>query len=411
MSSINTRAPESISEEDKKAAIAEARFMRGYAYHYLGMLFGEVPIIENNVELISNPIIPKNKVSDVFQIAINDMEYAAENLKEVDEQEGRVTQWSAKGMLARLYLYRSGLNGNGSRNQADLDMARMYAEDVIQNSGLPLMNNYADLFLLENNNNPESLFALQWVDNQTGWGQQNTHQAYFAPEAKVTGVGDGWGGGNGATPNMQSLYTPEDERRQPTFMYKGDFYPELVTKDGGYLYEAESFAGSAVKKYVIGRPEDNDGAVAFMSTGINTYMLRLSEVYLIAAEAILGNAASTSDADALSYINTVRNRAGLSDLSSFTLVDVINEKRLEFAMEGRSWFDLIAWSYFAPEEAMNYIENQNRGNFEWEEGEKTVVDLFVDMSIDDFNLPYPEAEIANNPLLLEEAVDYDFSNE
>jgi len=407
--SIQTRAPESIPEVDRKAAIAEARFMRGYAYHYLTMLFGEVPIIANNIDLISNPIIPKNTVEDVFQFAINDMEYAAENLKEEDEQEGRVTRWSAKGMLSRLYLYRAGLSGNNSRNQVDLDMALEHAEDVIENSGLTLMSDYADLFDLENNNNPESLFALQWVDNQTGWGQQNTHQAYFAPEAIVTGVGDGWGGANGATPNMQSLYAPNDKRRKPTFMYRGDLYPQLVTKDAGYLYNLKSYAGSAIKKYVIGRPEDNDGAVAFMSTGINTYMLRLAEVYLNAAEAILGNNASTADLEALRYINTIRNRAGLPDLTSFSYVDVINEKRLEFAMEGRSWFDLIAWSYFATNDAISYIENQNRGHYEWEDDEKMATEFYVDITAEDFKLPYPEAEIANNPLLLDEAVEYDFN--
>ncbi|MFW5760897.1 MAG: RagB/SusD family nutrient uptake outer membrane protein, partial [Cyclobacteriaceae bacterium] len=87
--SIKSRAGESIPEEDKNAAMAEARFMRGYAYHYLGMLFGEVPIIENNVALVSDPLIPKNTLEDVFQFAINDMKYAVEHLLEVDPQEGR----------------------------------------------------------------------------------------------------------------------------------------------------------------------------------------------------------------------------------------------------------------------------------------------------------------------------------
>ena len=153
--SIKTRSAASIPEEDKNAAMAEARFMRGYAYHYLGMLFGDVPIIDNNIAIVGNPIIPKNTLTDVFQFAINDMMFAAEHLPEVDPQDGRVNSWAAKGMLARLYLYRSGLTGGGSRNQADLDMAKDYAEDVIQNSGLTLMSDYADLFNLENNNNPE----------------------------------------------------------------------------------------------------------------------------------------------------------------------------------------------------------------------------------------------------------------
>ncbi|MDF1550869.1 MAG: RagB/SusD family nutrient uptake outer membrane protein, partial [Bacteroidales bacterium] len=180
---ITEKADASISEEDKNAAIAEAKFMRAVAYQYLGILWGPVPIIEDNSKHILDPKVPRHKLADVFQFVINDLTFAAENLPAADVP-GRVTSWSAKAMLARTYLYRAGLGG--SKNQADIDQAKTLAEDVIKNSGLTLMDKYEDLFKLENNNNPESLFALQWVVDAQNWGSQNTHQAYFAAEGKLT---------------------------------------------------------------------------------------------------------------------------------------------------------------------------------------------------------------------------------
>ncbi|KXX72037.1 RagB/SusD family nutrient uptake outer membrane protein [Flammeovirga sp. SJP92] len=406
---INNNAAESIPVEAKNQAIAEARFMRGVAYMQLGLLWREVPIIEDNVSLIEDPIIPKNTASSVFQFVINDLTFASENLPETDDP-GRVTKWSAKGMLAKAYLYRSGLGQNGSRNQADLDMAKLHAGEVIRQSGLVLMENYNDLYKLENNNSPESLFAFQWVVNG-GWGTQNTHQAYLAPEGKLTGVGDGWGAGGGASPSMQALYEAGDQRRQATFMYKGDFYPELLQSEGGYLYDLETApAASSVKKYVIGTPDDNDGEVAFMRTSLNTYMLRLSEVYLTYAEAAMGNNTSTSDADALQYYNAVRQRAGLEAKSVMTWMDIFNERRVEFAMEGHFWYDLVRWSFFDASAVVSYLSTQDRGSYTWEDGTPVLDSRTYTVVESDLILPYPEADVVNNPLLKEDAVEYNFDN-
>jgi len=401
-----------ITEAQRNLAIAEARFMRGAAYLQLVANWGPVPIIENNLSHLDDYKLYPVKVAHVYDFAIRDLEFAAQWLLESDFP-GRVTQWSAKGMLARAHLYRAGVDQNGSRDAQHLAKAREYAIDVIENSGLELMKEYADLFKLANNNNKESLFALQWVDKGAGWGIQNTHQAYFAPMGKITGVGDGWGGGNGATPDMQSLYpaNDSDKRRIATFMYKGDFYSELLKADGGYLYEEQSSAGSAVKKYVIGTPEDNPGyTLSFMSTPQNTYMLRLAEVYLIAAEAILGDAAGTSDGDALRYYNAIRTRAGLPTVSSVTFDDIFKEKRVELAMEGRFWHELVRWHYFEPERAKSYIAAQNRGNFSWEDGERIANEHYVTPTDASFRFPYPETDVVNNPRLKEPPVDYVFSN-
>jgi len=145
MSNINTYA-ENITDGEKNAAIAECRFMRATAYFHLVRAWGPVMIIENNIELVENPIIPLNPVEDVYKFIIRDLTWAAKHLPKTDDP-GRVTQWSAEGMLAKVYLAFSGYGSkDGTRNQALLDSAKYYAGDVCLNSGLELMENYPDLF-------------------------------------------------------------------------------------------------------------------------------------------------------------------------------------------------------------------------------------------------------------------------
>lgn len=420
---VQNNASGSISEEAKMEAIAEARFIRGYAYSYLAQLWGPVPIVTSASALIDQPDRNRNRTEDVFEFAIRDFEYAAEHLPEEQDQAGRVTEWSAKGMLARMHLARAAFRGGGSLEQGDLDLARSYAEDVIMNSGMSLRDNYGDLFLLseeDQNNRQESLFALQWTYEGTTWGTQNTTQAYFAAESRLTGVGDGWGGGTGVQGWLIQAYHPDDTRQPETFMMAGDYYPELLQGEGGYTYEAgtNAFNATAIKKYVIGRPEDNGGQVGFMRTGIDTYMLRLSEVYLIYARAIMGNASSTSDPEALEYFNAVRQRAGVPLAEgSITFMDLFMEQWKELAYEGQNWFQLVRWHYQDPSAAIAFIENQNRGyNISYAEDGTVVVErpegyTPVSVSSDDFSLPYPEADILQNDLLLDEPVPYDFGEQ
>jgi hypothetical protein len=108
---------------------------------------------------------------------------------------------------------------------------------------------------------------------------------------------------------MMSEYEREDSlRRKATFMAYGDVYPEINKANGGYLYEKATDRCN-VKKGVVGSTKDTDGKSSRMNSALNTYMIRLAEVYLNYAEAILGNNASTTDAKALQYFNMVRARA------------------------------------------------------------------------------------------------------
>src|SRR5665647_1672391 len=423
MQGIKNAIGSTASESVKNMGIAECRFMRAMGYYNLVNYWGAVPIIYDNVAQLDNSST-RNTIESIWQFIILDLKFAAANLPAAPYQQGRITKYSAEGMLAKMYLTRAGLGKtDGSRNQTDLDSARYYAGDVIHNSSYSLLPNYADLFKSatnnSSNNNSESLFALQWMPTNSPWGVNNSFQAYVAFDPKITQTGDGWGSAQGGSADLVKYYInhPADSiRRKATLMFQGDYYPELDQKDGGIKVTNNYIAN--IKKYVVGSPADNGGKGAFMAAYINTYMLRLAEVYLIYAEAIMGNSPSTSDATALKYFNAVRTRAGLSEKTSITFMDIFQEKRIETAMEGGAWYDILRWYYFDPTGAKAYLDAQDKGNYTltynagttntrtWAYVPTPVYFPVIDQAI---YLPFPESEMIADPELAKPPVPFDFS--
>jgi hypothetical protein len=415
----------------RKMGVAECRLIRGLTYMYLVSNWGPVPIIYNNVVQLTDSAIVRNDLPSVWKLIVMDLVYAARNLPSVPYQPGRLTKWAAEGLLARAYLYRSGLGqAEGSRTQSDLDSAKYYAADVINNSGATLLSNYNNLFVHAYHStafatpNPEDLFSLQWMPSTTPWGINNSYQAYVAFETSITQTGDGWGGAFGASSSLLQYYMahPEDSlRRKATFMLPGDNYPELDADNGGTPVPTGNFNSgndhAYIKKYVIGSPKDNGGG-AELAVYENTYMLRLAEVYLIYAEAIMGNSASTTDPTALQYFNAVRARAGIAPATSITFDSVFQEKKIEFAFEGLEWYDWVRWSYFAPSKALAYFSNQDRGhhNIVYNTGTSnpktytvTYTTTTYPVTAATMYLPWPETELEQDPSLLKTPVPFDFS--
>jgi hypothetical protein len=437
---IEKYAGAAVPENIKQYAIAEARFMRGLAYSYLVQNWGPIPIITNNNTLLQDTTLTRNTVESVWEFVLRDIRFAAETLPTAAAQPGRLNKWAAEGMLSRMYLTRSGVGSSGgSRRQSDLDSAKYFAKRVIDNSGRALMQNYEDLFMTKNNNNIETLFALQWKYDGP-WGSQNSVQAFLAFGSSITGFSDGWGGDIGASKYIMEKYDPKDKRRKATFMYPADQYAYVSqtvadpanpgkqkvqalqvpvnSKDAatGVQYNSRAW----VKKYVVGQPQDNEGKVQQQRTEINTYMLRLAEVYLIYAEAVLGNSANTSDALALQYFNAVRVRAGLPPKTSITYDDIYNERLLEFAMEGQAWYDLVRLYYYNPTKALNLISTQDRGAYRvipdkipnatsWTvEADPNDNTRFFPVNAANFFLPLPSSELTRAPNLNKPPIPYEF---
>lgn len=413
----------SMSETVKNKYIAEARFMRGTAYWYLASLWGDVIISTDPRELVKNPIVNKNPMKDVYEFSMRDLEFAAKYLPETAGQAGRLTKYSAFGMLSRVYLSFSGVSDNpnsGTRNQTYLDLAKKAAEKVISSGPYSLMANYEDLFMVDNNNNTESMFALQWVPNGD-YGVNNTQQAYFALGSDITGDDAAWGYWTRASYNVLQEYESKDLRRKATFMGDNDHYAEINKANGGYTVD-HSADFLTIKKGVVGSTKDNS-KITRMNSALNTYMLRLAEVYLNYAEAALGNNATTADATALMEVNKLRTRAGLDPKTTLTYADIIHERRVELCMEGQYWYDLVRRAYYKQQEVINYVTAQNRGTITpilYDTAtNKVTVDAskstspraigVIDATI--FTLPYPESELVQNPLLRENPVPYQFTEE
>ncbi|MDD4489295.1 MAG: RagB/SusD family nutrient uptake outer membrane protein [Paludibacter sp.] len=412
-----------VTEGQKNEAIAEARFMRGTAYWYLASLWGDAIIITDNAKLVTNPIVPKNPRLDVMEFAIRDLEFAAKYLPEKIGEPGRLTRFSAFGMLSRAYLSMAGLKGSGEnsgvRDVQYLNLARDAAKLVCETSEYKLMDNYEDLFKVANNNNSESLFALQWMPLPTdgNWGVNNTQQAYFAYSSAITGDDAAWGGWTMASYEVLKFYDVRDQiRRKATFMGNGDFYPEINSANGGFIVEDQNKA--FVKKGVVGSQKDTGGKSSRMNSALNSYMLRLAEVYLIYAEAVLGNNASTTDPIALFYFNKVRTRVQMPEKTSITYQDIFYERRIELAMEGQFWYDLVRRSYYQQQEVLNFMENQERAQqYEFDAKTFTITATSLDATPVDkpepkrLLMPYPESEVVQNPLLKEPPVPYVFTEE
>lgn len=430
---IEEKATEGVSEAAKIQGIAEARFMRGLAYWYIGSVWNKGIIYTNTKEQINHSVVPANRGVDVIEFAIRDLEYAAKNLSRTQSDPGRVTCYSAYGILSRLYLTMAGLTtdgiydgtniatdfNRGTRNEYYLDLAAKAALKCIEGP-YSLMPEYGDLFTIDKwNNNSESVFQLQWLQGATssiGWGCNNSISAFFSWSTMVGETN--WGNATYASYDMVRFYDPKDrKRRHATIATVGEYYPNLNVQGGGYIYnETETGYDNKcnVVKHVIGTIKDN-GISYQQSSGVNTYMMRLAEVYLNYAEAVLGNNESTRDAEALRYYNMIRRRAGMDEKRALTYDDIHYERRVEFAYEGLYWYDLLRRSYYRQQEVVNYLNSQDRNaGYEWDETElcqyaKTSDGTGVSTATAyHLTLPLSDVDLARNPMLTQDPVPYQF---
>ena len=394
---LNSEGP---SQAAKNKAIGEALTWKAMAYFYMVRTFGEVPIVHDNNAILTSGTyndLYKTDRASVYEYIIMTLEKAMELLpKQTSGWNGRIDYYSAEGLLAKVYLTRAGLSG--TLNNDDLKKAAEYAEDVIVNSGRTLTPKFSDIFRLApsvHNATGEHLIAWQWECSSGRWTSQNTLQSDLCFEG-FSEFGDLWGGWAGPSYDLalafgvdpvagpKALENEKDTRRQATIMMAGDVYPYFwttkSTKTGNkgfdYLYflysgdeeyanygvpaQFEGPCGLQNVKHLFGDGADHEAALGFsaarMSYQLPTPLLRLSDVYLVCAEAnLLGNLDASK---ALEYTNAVRTRAGVDALAAVTFEDIWKERRLELAGEGDRWYDYVRLSYYDIDAAMNDLKSQ-----------------------------------------------------
>ena len=390
----NAKGP---SEAAKRKYIGEALVWKAFAYFFMVRTFGAVPIIHDNSELLSSGGYNSVKKVDregVYEYIIYTIETAMNMLpKQTSGWNQRIDYYGAEALLAKVYLTKAGLSGQLSND--DLTKAAQYAKDVIDNSGRTLTPVFSDVFRLAPsvyNATGESLISWQWTVTGEQWTRQNTLQSDLA----MVGFdenGDVWGGWGGPSVDLQEAFgvkptddpalriAEKDTRRKATMMMPGDVYDYFWTDKGGFdflrfIYDKDDYGaggpgghmqcqtGANNVKHLYGDNADHKAAVgvpaARMANQLPTHLIRLSDVYLMYAEAkFLTNGAD----EALVYVNKVRERAGADKLDAITYDDIWKERRLELAGEGDRWYDYVRRSYYDMQYCIDELKSQHRSTY------------------------------------------------
>lgn len=290
-----------ITQADKDDMMGQAYFVRGLAYFDLARFWGGIPNVYGtegvvikltpSVGISQEDFATRSTLRQTYDQAEKDLVEALAKLPETRANavlsKAKATKPAARALLARYYLY----------NQQWAN-AEKFATDAIANR--PLNTPFETIF--KTKNSAETLFELQFNEN------------------------DGQG--------IRQWYYPSSQNGRGGTALHDAMYAEMVAN-----------------------PADVRGTLAARNTTANVYyptkwsaaqnadnfqLLRMSEQYLIRAEARAEQNNVTGAADDL---NAVRTRAGIAKTTASTKADLITailqERKLEFVGEGQRWFDVI----------------------------------------------------------------------
>ena len=334
---------------DIKKSRAEARFLRAFNYWVMMDLFGKSTFI-TEANLIGTEVPGEISRANLFNYITSELRAIDGDLAPVKTIEyGRVDQGASWALLARMYL-----NGNVYKGTADpkmYDSAIIYAQKVI-GGGYSLQANYRQLFMADNEKRKdEFMFAINCDGLRTQAYGNTTFFVHCASgdDQDDYGVAGGWYGYR-ATQGLANLFPDltgaTDKRAMFTTSRYGTSAAQIDISDISNFDK-----GMHVNKYKNIRSDGaavNDPTRTF--SDVDFPVFRLSEMYLVYAEATLRGGAGGTAAQALIYLNLIRVRAGAtpfiaSDLSPTAtgLQNVLNERGRELYWEGHRRTDLIRY--------------------------------------------------------------------
>ena len=406
--------------------IGECLAWKAMAYFFLVRNFGDVPIVHDNTSIIKEGTyndLQKVDKADVYDYIILTLEKAMEMLPKNPYigQYNRIDYYVAEGLLAKVYLTKAGVSG--SLDSSDLSKALSYAEDVINNSGRTLTPAYSDVFRISPavyQQTGEALFSWLWQAKVEMW----CTQSYMQNDVGLVGFSEenNWGDWKGPSIDLQDAFgvsaienpqsrADKDDRRKVTMMMFGDQYDYFWKDKGGFdlyrFFYDKSYGlgsdnpnisnqnwgcstGAFYGKHIYGDYQDHiDGTGVVPHQQYNqlpTHILRLSDIYLVAAE----SAFLTGDTGkAKTYVNAVRTRANANPVDEVTYETIWKERRLELALEGDRWYDYVRRAYYDVDACIADLKSQRRGH--WEGGIDGVYKNFVTDSEGNYGGPATNA--------------------
>lgn len=302
-----------IENSSDPTEIGEAQFLRALSYFKLVQVFGDVSVIltkaPNLVDIPSFNLTRQSAASVYNEVIIPDFQDAITGLS--NSGNNRASQIAAQGFLGKVYMHM------GNFSNAETQLAAVV--NGASAAGISLNSNFADIYGDENDLNSEILFAtlLSTSINDgygftlfSGWYSGGDTKSLTPLDPDLIAAFDAMEAADGGNTDLRRAITI-DEATSTGIKWDGPDQEDILDQDW--------------------------------------IELRLADVILLYAEAINENDDSpTGRENALDQLDAIRTRAGLSVLDHNILNTqalvrqaIYDERRIELALEGQRWFDLV----------------------------------------------------------------------
>ncbi len=413
---------EAISPDKKASFIAEMKTLRAYYYFDMYRIFKMFPYFDEKVTNPSECRADQYTRDEIVGFIKQDLRDSYEALPESQEKPGRFNKYVAAALLARVDLFTS-----------DWAEAEKYAGYVISSGKYQLYNNFLDMSKPEFNNQFESVMAVQFSSANSPdqfnfcnclnctWSEDNLYgngdDFYLASQNLVNAFRTDANG----LPFLDGSYNSENVDKAD---YAGNVDPRLDFTLGrigmpwrSHIYNEKwcrnlELYGQYSSKKPYPAPESpyvKTGIVPWGASSLNCILIRYADVMLMKAEALIEQGKNLDEARGL--INDIRCKAARSVDPSYEPVDcnpmianyavqeypatgwnqeyarkaVRMERRLELAMEGLRWFDLVRWG--------NVVETIN--NYYISEGKIRTYYQGANLTENEIYFPIPVNQVDN----------------
>ncbi|MBC7920539.1 MAG: RagB/SusD family nutrient uptake outer membrane protein [Ferruginibacter sp.] len=340
-----------LPPKEKDGYKAEVRFLRAHYYYWLTLQYGDVVLTERETKGVNTEAVRTDKAT-IWQLMKEDTEFAVQQLDWTTPVYGRVTKGVALHQLARIRLL-----------LADYAGAESAAKQLINEGPFKLLPVYRDVFRYDNQQNTEIVFAVQYANDPLNNGSGNQGHAFFTPAYdQFAGLTRDLNQGGRPytrfrpTAFFRNLFHSNDTRFEATFRYSWLYNNRATLPAGKSIGDtvvwvtspgiASTVAPNTNQMHWGIKKHDDPTRASFQDLAgfRDFFVFRLSETYLLAAEALSMQGKNQEAAD---FLNAIRRRAAkpgtavpLLSAGDVNIDQILDERGRELGGESLRWMDL-----------------------------------------------------------------------
>ncbi|WP_341832048.1 RagB/SusD family nutrient uptake outer membrane protein [Sphingobacterium thalpophilum] len=326
-----------LTDANRSRFVAEAKFLRAYFYFELVRLFKNVPLILGPISADKWYTIAQVPAGETYAQIEKDLKESITILPEVlpTTENGRATRGAAMALLGKVILF---------QNKEDrMYEAAEYFEKVSGSGHYQLLTKYGEIFDPTHKFNAESILEIPHTNAQNatwehGYILGNIYPTIIGPRAYSGPIY--FSGGYGFNPIIEKFAL--EMKGDPRYPYTIANIDSLVKNNVGASYsQGYQNSGYFIQKFAPLKKFESTTGIAEINWPNNYIEIRLADVYLMAAEALLRSGRPTVGSHSAQwFLDQVRKRVNLVSIPA-TLDNIYQERKLELATEGHRWYDLV----------------------------------------------------------------------